>query len=89
MANRTISLSPIADLIRKKIVKGGTPFSLWVQEALLEWNLDDSKKEVVEKPKVPWNYQCQLCRRQGHHHSDCSMYNPELHDPVNIHGDSQ
>jgi hypothetical protein len=82
MANRTISLSPIGDLIRKKIVESGQPFSNWVEEALLVYNsamnLKENEEIVIPKPKVPWHYQCQLCRQQGHHASDCSMYNPVI-----------
>ena len=78
MANRTISLSPIGDLIRKKMVKDGVVFSKWVEKQLLDWNSVDSVSDIVVKPKVPWHYQCQLCRQKGHHHSDCSMYNPKM-----------
>ena len=81
MANRTISLSPICDIIRKQMIKSGTPFSLFVQEALLEWNRTTRKIEQEakeEKPKVPWHYECRLCKQKGHHHSDCSMYNPVI-----------
>ena len=82
MANRTISLSPICELIRKDLVKSGVPFSLFVQEALIEWNRTTRKVqldlEVEEKPKVPWYYECQLCKQKGHHASDCSMYNPVI-----------
>jgi len=82
MANRTISLSPICDLIRKRLVDSGTPFSLFVQDALIEWNRTDRKleKEAIteDKPKVPWYYECQLCKQKGHHASECSMYNPVI-----------
>ena len=84
MANRTISLSPICDLIRKDLVKQGFPFSLWVQEQLLEWNRTQRKESMEEKPPeevktlVPWHYECRLCKQKGHHHSDCSMYSPEI-----------
>jgi hypothetical protein len=82
MANRTISLSPVCDLIRKELVKSGTPFSLFVQDALIEWNRTtrklDQAAEVDEKPKVPWYYECQLCKQKGHHASNCSMYNPVI-----------
>mgnify|MGYP003146551979 CR=1 FL=1 len=83
MANRTISLSPIADLIRKKLVeKENTAFSAWVEAQLLIWNAKDreEKSEDEVKTLVPWHYRCQLCKQEGHHHSDCSMYNPEIHD---------
>jgi hypothetical protein len=83
MANRTISLSPICDLIRKDLVKQGFPFSLWVQDQLLEWNRTQRKEEKPEeevKTLVPWHYECRLCKQKGHHHSDCSMYNPEMED---------
>jgi hypothetical protein len=80
MVNRTISLSPIGDLIRKKIVDSGQPFSQWIEEALLLYNsaqeLGDNEQLVIEKPKVPWYYECQLCKQKGHHASECSMYNP-------------
>jgi hypothetical protein len=83
MANRTISLSPIGDLIRKKMIeKEKMAFSSWVEARLMDWNAND-REEIVEdevKTLVPWNYQCQLCRQEGHHHSDCSMYNPEIHN---------
>ena len=81
MANRTISLSPICDLIRKELVKQGFPFSLWVQEQLLEWNRTQRKEEKPKeevKTLVPWHYECQLCKQKGHHHSDCSMYSPDI-----------
>jgi len=82
MVNRTISLSPIGDLIRKKIVDGGQPFSQWIEEALLLYNsaqeLGDNEQIVIEKPKVPWHYECQLCKQKGHHASECSMYNPVI-----------
>ena len=82
MANRTISLSPIGDIIRKKIVESGQPFSQWVEEALLVYNnamnLSENEQIVIEKPKVPWHYECQLCKQKGHHASDCSMYNPVI-----------
>lgn len=81
MANRTISLSPICDLIRKRLIDSGTPFSLFVQDALIEWNRTDRKLEAEakeEKPKVPWHYECRLCKQKGHHHSDCSMYSPVI-----------
>ncbi len=82
MANRTISLSPICDLIRKRLVDTGTPFSLFVQDALIEWNRTDRKLEqeaaIEAKPKVPWYYECQLCKQKGHHASECSMYNPVI-----------
>ena len=80
MANRTISLSPIGDLIRKRLVKDtGIPFSFWVEKQLIDWNAARSQEETPEveaKPKVPWYYECQLCKQKGHHASDCSMYNP-------------
>jgi hypothetical protein len=89
MANRTISLSPVCDLIRKDLVKKGFPFSLWVQDQLLEWNRAQRKEmelaktlgfeEEEVKTLVPWHYECRLCKQKGHHHSDCSMYNPEIH----------
>ena len=81
MANRTISLSPIGDLIRKKMVeKERMAFSQWVEAQLLIWNAND-REEVVEdevKTLVPWHYECRLCKQKGHHHSDCSMYSPEI-----------
>ena len=77
MANRTISLSPIGDLIRKKLVEDKKiPFSWWVEEQLKKWNSTEEPIEDVEKPRVPWYYECQLCHQKGHHASDCSMYNP-------------
>lgn len=81
MPNRTISLSPIGDLIRERIVKEGIPFSQWIEERLLHWNSvtsSDNIPEDVEKPKVPWYYECQLCHQKGHHQSNCSMYNPVI-----------
>jgi len=79
MANRTISLSPIGDLIRKKLVEDKKiPFSWWVEEQLKKWNSTDQPSEEVEKPRVPWYYECQLCHQKGHHASDCSMYNPVI-----------
>ena len=77
MANRTISLSPIGDLIRKKLVEDKKiPFSWWVEEQLKKWNSTEEPIEDVEKPRVPWYYECQLCHQKGHHASDCCMYNP-------------
>jgi hypothetical protein len=76
MANRTISLSPIGDLIRKKMIQDGIIFSNWIEKQLLEWNSDSRSIEKPEKPKVPWYYECNLCKQKGHHQSDCSMYNP-------------
>ena len=77
MANRTISLSPIGDLIRKKLVEDKKiPFSWWVEEQLKKWNSTEEPIEDLEKPRVPWYYECQLCHQKGHHASDCSMYNP-------------
>jgi len=82
MANRTISLSPIGDLIRKKIVDEGTPFSKWVEDKLLEWNANyeyNPNDEILpKKPQVPWYYECQLCHQKGHHASECSMYSPVI-----------
>ena len=83
MANRTISLSPIGDLIRKKLVEtSNLPFSSWVEARLMEWNSNqdvlDNDIAVPVKPKVPWYYECQLCKQKGHHASDCSMYNPVI-----------
>ena len=81
MANRTISLSPIGDLIRKKLVEEKkVAFSWWVEEQLKIWNAADRNEEEPkeQKPKVPWHYECQLCKQKGHHHSDCSMYNPVI-----------
>ena len=89
MANRTISLSPIADLVRKKLVeKENVAFSSWVEAQLLIWNANDRNEEqpIVEKPKVPWYYECQLCKQKGHHASECSMYNPIIEMPQ---GESQ
>ena len=82
MANRTISLGPIADIIRKKIVDGGQPFSQWVEEALFLYNtsmrLKDNEEIIIEKPKVPWNYTCQKCMRVGVHWTiDCDWYGEE------------
>lgn len=82
MANRTISLSPIADLIRKKIVDSGQPFSVWVEEALLLYNttmrLKDNEEIVLQVPKVPWNYTCQKCMRVGVHWTvNCDWYGEE------------
>lgn len=79
MANRTISLSPMGDLIRKKMMKDGIVFSNWIEKQLLQWNMDyrlGDQEEKPEKPRVPWYYECQLCHQKGHHQSDCSMYNP-------------
>ena len=82
MANRTISLSPIGDLIRKRLVKDtDTTFSAWVEQQLLAWNSARSEEiqpETPVKPKVPWYYECQLCKQKGHHASECSMYNPVI-----------
>ena len=81
MPNRTISLSPIGDLIRKKMINEGKPFSNWVEEQLLEWNRSSSEQEVSDdevKTLVPWHYECRLCKQKGHHHSDCSMYSPQI-----------
>jgi hypothetical protein len=78
MGNRTISLSPICDLIRKEMIEQGIPFSVWVQEQLIEWNRSTRKQEVAAKPTVPWHYECQLCHQKGHHASECSMYNPQI-----------
>ena len=82
MANRTISLSPIGDLIRKKLVEDKKiPFSWWVEEQLKKWNSDYQPLEEVETVngfKVPWYYECQLCHQKGHHASNCSMYNPVI-----------
>lgn len=72
MANRTISLSPIGDLIRKKLVKEGIPFSNWVETQLLEWNGAESEVKV-EKPPVPFHYECQKCHQKGKHWTnDCT-----------------
>jgi len=80
MANRTISLSPIGDLIRKRLVEDtGIAFSVWVEKQLIDWNAarsEETEPETPSKPKVPWYYECQLCKQKGHHASDCSMYNP-------------
>ena len=93
MANRTISLSPICDLIRKRLVDSGTPFSLFVQDALIEWNRTDRKLEqeaaIDSTPKVPWYYECQLCKQKGHHASECSMYNPVIETVSESEGDDQ
>ena len=82
MANRTISLSPIGDLIRKKLVdETDIPFSSWVEARLIEWNTMNNEVETIDqpaKPKVPWYYECQLCKQKGHHASDCSMYSPVI-----------
>ncbi len=82
MANRTISLSPIGDLIRKKLVEEtNLPFSSWVEARLIEWNTMNNEVETIDvatKPKVPWYYECQLCKQKGHHASECSMYNPVI-----------
>jgi hypothetical protein len=84
MANRTISLSPIGDLIRKKMIeKGNITFSSWVEAQLLTWNAkdrDEVQTILVEQPKVPWYYECQLCHQKGHHQSNCSMYQPGVEE---------
>jgi len=76
MPNRTISLSPIGDLIRKSIVKDGFPFSCWVEEQLVEWNRSTRKNESevkVEKPPVPFHFECQKCHQRGKHWTkDCT-----------------
>ena len=82
MANRTISLSPIGDLIRKKLVeRTDLTFSSWVEARLMEWNSTEQPSEEVQTVngfKVPWYYECQLCHQKGHHASNCSMYNPVI-----------
>ena len=59
MANRTISLSPMCDLIRKQLVETkGIPFSMWVSNQLVEWNRTTRKEEQeakAVKPPVPFN----------------------------------
>ena len=81
MPNRTISLSPIGDLIRKKLLDTqNLSFSSWIEARLMEWN-HESEPETEDddvKTLVPWHYECRLCKQKGHHHSDCSMYNPEM-----------
>ena len=82
MPNRTISLSPIGDLIRKRMVKDGFPFSCWVEEQLIEWNRSTRKGLNHDgeplKPPVPFNYTCQKCMRVGLHWTvDCDWYGEE------------
>ena len=84
MANRTISLSPIGDLIRKKMVeKDKVTFSSWIEAQLMIWNAKDGEESsediAIERAiVVPWHYECRLCKQKGHHHSNCSMYNPSI-----------
>ena len=77
MANRTISLSPMGDLIRKKMMKDGIVFSNWIETHLLQWNMDQKgiESEVkVELPPVPLHYSCQKCMKQGvHWTSECDV----------------
>ena len=82
MANRTISLSPMCDLIRKQLVETkGIPFSMWVSNQLVEWNRTTRKEEQeakAVKPPVPFNYTCQKCMRVGLHWTmDCDWYGEE------------
>jgi hypothetical protein len=80
MPNRTISLSPIGDLIRKRMVKDGFPFSCWVEEQLIEWNrstrmgLDhDGEPLEPKKDPVPFHFECQKCHQRGKHWTkDCT-----------------
>ena len=72
MVNRTISLDQVSDELRKKLVKGGTNFSYWVRNQLIQNAAKRQEpSEAPLKPKPHKNYLCRNCMMAGHWTADC------------------